>query len=108
MPNRHAARLAPVFLAQLLQVGLPLALAALLDHQVAHLAPLQVADEVPADGGAIDAGRPRELARRVQAGALGVIFPEGELDLLLYVSPELARNKGVSPASFVFSAASLL
>lgn len=30
--------------------------------------------------GAIDASRPRELARRVRAGALGVVFPEGRLN----------------------------
>ena len=29
--------------------------------------------------GAIDATRPRELARRVRGGALGVVFPEGEM-----------------------------
>lgn len=29
--------------------------------------------------GAIDASRPRELVRRVRGGALGVVFPEGQL-----------------------------
>lgn len=53
------------------QAGAPLA--AMMDDAQLHRFPFF------RHHGAVEASRPRELARRVQAGALGVIFPEGAL-----------------------------